>query len=328
MVAGTSPKVAALFARLDENRVKRGETRKDIAVSMGVSESVLSKRLNDIETPLDDDWVIRIGQYLELRTEELEELLVQAHVERASHNEATRRLWSGIHDRLLRPRATVSEAVSSAAIVTEALDSLGYTISQEDIGRILERCLPETHISMVSLDQIAGLGDELIKLLRRDPEFHAPLSAGHLFNEIWHFSNIRRFSPPKGFGIPTTAFTAVLDSRLQGAKLKSLPVLPGLMAHVIISNAGWKSIEHSHYGIEFTMPLEGEVDVIFDNQMKTSLDAKKHDMILYNARIRHYASTQRRALLFIVHFDSKLIRKWDVVLQHFVRQAPQRRRNR
>ena len=136
-----------LFDKLENKRIKDRDKRKELAKKLGVSESALSKRLTDSETPLDDSWVIRIGQYVKMPDKDLQDLLVDGHIEHAGEDQVTRNLWKEIRERMLRPRATISESISPLAVARESLDALDIHIPSAVLETILKKTLADQPIS-------------------------------------------------------------------------------------------------------------------------------------------------------------------------------------
>jgi quercetin dioxygenase-like cupin family protein len=181
---------------------------------------------------------------------------------------------------------------------------------------ILGQYISGNHIARLSLTEFGRLHSALRKAsCSTGDSAHFPTS-GQLSDKIQESNNIRKIRPFIDIWNETVAerFFKVTNGRLRSA-----PILPGLLAHLIEFAKGGHVAKHEHPGLEIVFALKGTVAITFQDTVTYELESRHHDVILYNSEIEHEARSEQPSAILVGHFEGSLMRRWTTVLRWFAR---------
>jgi quercetin dioxygenase-like cupin family protein len=311
-LASESKVFKRLQGHIEAVRHARGHRRDhEVATNLGLTPQAFSKWASRPNAVPEDGFVARVVQYAGLTDDEFGELLLDAATERAARA-AKSPFAQMVAERWKRSARVIHNLetpdryrADPEGLLIDALRSTGVNVDSSEVRSAVRRLAGAGEIDKVALSAVG----ELFEATRRYPQSSSILPEfGELTNQIRLQSRVlrRKLTPGADGLLPVPTSAGFVDW--------ILPVLPGLLIHVISLDKGQKVPRHADHGTEAVFVLEGEVEFRFEGRNPFRLVADDREMILYDSSIEHECVALTKAVGVTVHHDPLLVEKWDSYL--------------
>ena len=305
-----SPTARELVRLLRETRVCLGLKHMELAERLGVRATTLSKRLNDTFTIPDEEWIGRVAMAVDLKPTDIAKFLIDAAIERAKRHkqQLAERLIPAlqrIRQTVYAPETKVPQPKSDSEVVIEAFESIGVAVRGEPrLEDAIRRFSAGKSLSDAPFATVFRLYDQIVSQIAG--QIPTTVSFGKFSQQLRISFGVRHFPL-------LTAMLSFLTPFGDRVVTRSVPLLPGVLVHHITMRGGTRAPVHNHDGMEAILALSGKVEMVFEDGRPVQLDADRHELLLYDAAIKHGANALENAAVLVVHYSPKLVRKWDVV---------------
>lgn len=310
-----------LVQRLFDLRVRLGVKDKDLAVKLGVKPTTLSKRLNDKRTVPDDEWIARLADAVELSPEDTAKLLLDAAIERAGRQKGRtsarlERALQRLRQNIYLPQSSLPRPKDDGAIIVQAFEATGIPIHGErSREEIVRRFASEHRLTNVPFASVLQLFDRVVgqrvEQLGSAPDFGT-------FSEVLRMKLLVRRFP-----LSDSALGAALGRVGRAADMRSLPLLPGILVHLINAPEGVDLPKHKHDGMEAILLMSGRMEIVFEDSLRVELNGDHPELLLYEASVQHGGKALSDASIIVVHYSQKLAGKWDIVERAYSQHVQQ-----